>query len=1274
MLRQRWAAPGEVPVERYLEAIRHIRTMRRYSLRESRFVEEAPGVPSAAFGSWESLGPGNVGGRTRALVIHPQNASIMWAGGATGGVWKTTDGGQTWTPLTDFAPVLTLNSLVIDPNDSDTLYAGTGEQTQGWRGAGIFKTSDGGQTWSQLPGTATSDFYYINKLAVSPRASSRLYAATATGLWTTADGAVWSRTLATGGSGCFDLALQPGQAADVLLAVCQPPGTSLYAIFRNPDAAGAGKWVQVQSAPHMGATALAIAPSLPSTVYAVSIASDSASPYNGALLAVYRSQSNGEAGSWETRVSNQDPDRLNTAILSSDPAYSLSSFCADGSPSFGGQGSYNIFAAVDPLDADRLWAGGIGLFRSDDGGATWGSAFSGASSFNGNHPDQHFLAFHPGYDGGGNQILYNGNDGGIFQTSSARGTLATCASPRSTVTWASLNHGYGTTQFYYGVPYPGGGAYFGGTQDNGTVRGGDARGPNGWSLIYGGDGGVSRVDPIDANTIYVEYVHLALAKSTDGGFSYKVLAKGITEDPNHFPFIAFYTFDPNNSLRLYIGATQLWRTEDGANNWTAASAAIPAFNGNRDTISSIAVSPAGPNVVLFGTNHGRVYRNSNALAADGVTAWASAQLRTGNVSHLEIDPSHPATVYATFTTFKTTTGDNHIYRSTDSGATWTGIDGAGATGLPDVPVDTLLVDPDDSARLYAGTDLGVFASLDGGATWAHDDNPFANVITQNLVIDRSGGTKFLYAFTYGRGVFRVPLGGGGNPCAYAVSPASVALDPNGGTAAADVATSPGCAWSVMPVCSPAASRIAVQAPASGVGPAKAFFTAVANTTSQPRTGTFLVQGQSVTVTQAGFGTATSGPAPTASVTPAQTVLNAGGQQQFTAAISLANPAVRWTSSPAVGFISPTGLYTAPAQLDAPASVTVTATSLANPALFGTATVTVAPPPLSVASGGVVNAASFQQGPVAPGEIVTIFGSGIGPVAGAGAQLDAQGRLAALIAGTQVLFDRTPAPLAYVSAQQINAIVPYEVAGQKSTQMVVTRNGQSSPPIALPVAAASPAVILDSPGRAAVLNEDGLRNSPQVGAPRGTVVTLFGTGEGQTNPPGVTGSISGSDPPKPAAPLTVQIGGVNADILYAGSAPGEVAGLLQLNVRVPASVQPGPNAVVVKVGDAASPSNVTMTVLGPDGRTAAVGYRNTGTTPVQLTLYKPDAPATPIPLGTVAPGSPNTIFIFSSKPAGNDWWIHVNSSPLRVVSQVCPFNATGTVQFWSCIGTADTPFQ
>jgi len=124
---QRVPDSGGLPIERYFEAQRHARGMRSYSLRAGRFVDHAISGAAATFGTWESLGPGNVGGRTRCLVIHPTNSNIMWVGGATGGVWKTTDGGQSWTPQTDFAPVLTINSLVIDPNDPNTLYAGTGE-------------------------------------------------------------------------------------------------------------------------------------------------------------------------------------------------------------------------------------------------------------------------------------------------------------------------------------------------------------------------------------------------------------------------------------------------------------------------------------------------------------------------------------------------------------------------------------------------------------------------------------------------------------------------------------------------------------------------------------------------------------------------------------------------------------------------------------------------------------------------------------------------------------------------------------------------------------------------------------------------------------------------------------------------------------------------------------------------------------------------------------------------------------------------------------------
>jgi len=1262
-------------------------------------------------------------------VIHPANSNIMWLGGATGGVWKTTDGGQSWTPQSDFAPVLTVNSLVIDPNNPDTLYAGTGEQTQNWRGAGIFKTTDGGQTWAQIPSTGTPDFYFVNNIAVSRTASSHIYAATNTGLWATTDGGVsWTLSLAspdggpaptlTGGNtnGCFDVTIQPGQPADVVFAVCHPAGSLQYGIFRNSDAAGKGTWTMVHSDSNMWYTALAVAPSQPSTIYAISVTIDSSSAYAKGLLAVYRSTSNGDPGTWVTRTSNQDANRLNTAILSIDSAYTFSSFCTSARPDYNGQAGYNLALAVDPLDPNRVWAAGIGIFRSDDGGANWGYAYRGA------HPDQHFLAFDPGFDGTENQVLYNVNDGGVYKTTQARGKTGTCASLDSAVTWTALNNGYQTTQFYHGVPYPGGGAWFGGTQDNGTLRGTDFNGPSLWVSIFGGDGGVSRVDPVNVNIAYVETPHGAMVKSADGGITYVNASNGLNEAALNFPFVAYYVFDPANSLRMYVGGTQLWRSEDSAGHWTAASAPASQANGVLDNIRAVAVSPADPNLVLFGMSHGRIFNNTNTLASDGNTVWSSSQPRSGNVSHLEFDPRQPSTIYATYTTFDSAPGDGHVYRSTDGGVTWTRIDGSGNTGLPDVPVETLLVDPDDSNRLYLGSDLGVFASLDGGSTWVRDDNPFANVISTTLAIDRNAGIKYLYAFTYGRGVWRVPLSGApAVPCAYAVAPANVAADATGGTFSADITTSASCGWAVTPVVGNFAS---VEGPGYGVGSGKVFFTVPANHGTTSRGMTVLVENQPVTATQPGavnmapgdelstayvipavpfqgsavnfsltpnpadpkhsctgsadfqtgwlrvtapangnlqvtaegirtdnlagnsgiviaaypLNTGAPGPelacafvtkdatgpirdaiirfpvvtgaayaietgslatgstsdnarmyigvgpavaVPTFDVSPPEVLVNPGATRLFQAVTSgLPNPAVRWTVSPQSGAIAPDGTYTAP-QTAIPATVTVTAQSLADSGLQAISTVTLQPAaPVSLAAPAVASAASFQTGAVAPGEVVTIFGSGIGPSGTVTAQLNAQGRLASTLAGTQVLFDNIPAPLVYVTAAQVSAIVPYEVAIQQATQMVVVRNGQSTPPVTLQVSVAAPALFTASvsgSGQAAAVNQDGTLNGPQSGAPAGSVVALFATGEGQTTPGGINGRIAGTVVPTPLAPVGVKIGGVDAEVDYAGGAPQAVAGLFQVNVKVPAGLNAGANSVVLTVGGASSRADVTITV-------------------------------------------------------------------------------------------------
>jgi uncharacterized protein (TIGR03437 family) len=229
---------------------------------------------------------------------------------------------------------------------------------------------------------------------------------------------------------------------------------------------------------------------------------------------------------------------------------------------------------------------------------------------------------------------------------------------------------------------------------------------------------------------------------------------------------------------------------------------------------------------------------------------------------------------------------------------------------------------------------------------------------------------------------------------------------------------------------------------------------------------------------------------------------------------------------------------------------------------------------------VANAASFQVGPVAPGEIVTVFGDGIGPAILAGAQLNAQGKLATTLGGTQVLFDGIPAPLVYATAQAVSAIVPYEVAGQQTTQLLVVRNGQSTQPATLQVAASAPALFTansSGAGQVAAFNEDGTLNGPQNGAPAGSIASLYATGEGQTDPGGVDGRIANQVVPAPVAPVSVILGGMPAQIVYVGAAPQAVSGLLQVNVRVPASLESGANSVVLTVGGKSSRPDATITV-------------------------------------------------------------------------------------------------
>jgi photosystem II stability/assembly factor-like uncharacterized protein len=747
-------AGAEDPHARYAAARQQMRRMPQYST----VADGAVGPAISAFGGrpfdrWEFLGPGNIGGRTRTLVIDPADAGVMWSGGVSGGIWKTTDGGQRWEPVADEMVNLAVNSIAIDPRDGNVLYAGTGEgyfreEVRGTglplRGNGIFVTRDGGETWQQLPSTDGTDFHWVNDLIVSGHDSRRIYAATRSGVLRSDDGgAAWTTVLpVTAKGGCLDLAMRDDAEGDYLFASC---GTLDQAtVYRNVRAESEGSWTVVLSEPNMGRTTLAIAPSRPSTIYALSATNESGAR-NQSLLAVFRSDANGDAGTWEARVRGDDSVRLNTLLLTN-PLPATGTTCSNAErDTLITMGWYCNVIAVDPLDPERVWAAGVDLFRSDDGGRNWGVAsywWADPSVPSFAHADHHGIVFHPAYDGVSNQTMFATTDGGVYRTDNARaplalGPAATCDPTLSQVRFRSLNHNYGATQFYHGAVSPDGTRYMGGAQDNGTILGSPAAGPEGWRMISGGDGGYVAFDPRNPSVMYVESQGANIRRSIDGGDRFQPARGGLNDE---FLFITPFTIDANEPNRLWTGGWFVWRTENNALTWTIRSQRLAG------RVTGIAVAPGRSNRVVVGTSSGEVYRNDAALTS---TQWSPSKPRDGWVSWIQFDPADSAVVYATYAGF----GGPHVWKSSDAGATWTSIDG----NLPDIPVHSIAIDPARRDRLYLGTDLGVFVTLNGGAEWQVENSGFAPAVTETVLIAQGARGPAVYAFTHGRGVWRAEL-------------------------------------------------------------------------------------------------------------------------------------------------------------------------------------------------------------------------------------------------------------------------------------------------------------------------------------------------------------------------------------------------------------------------------------------------------------------------------------------------------------------------------------
>ena len=640
---------------------------------------------------WEPLGPGNIGGRIRSFAFDPDNSTRIYAGSVSGGVWLSEDSGVSWNPTDDFMANLSVSTLIFDPTDSNTIYAGTGEGTfnvDNVRGLGVFKSSDKGVTWEGLANTQnTFDFYWVNRLTML-NDSSRILAATHTGIWISDDGGInWSQTY-SGRSN--DINVHPADNTKLIA------GTWTGAIYSSD---GGDTWNSATGLTGLSSTRVEIAysTSAPDTTYA-SV-----------------DQNDGEV--WQSTDGGQSYSLINSSV-----------------PYLNGQGWYDNALWVDPVNSDHIIVGGLDLYRSTDGGtnltkiSTWQLSPSSA------HADHHFVLEHPDYDGVTNKQVYFANDGGMYRADDIEVASGSTG-------WQELNNQLSITQFY-GIGVAPDGTVIGGTQDNGTlVYKGDSEG---WTETFGGDGGFSAADPTDSNYLYGEYVYLQLHRSTNGGNGSSWIDEAkINVGAN---FIAPFILDPNNPNRLLGGAAELWVSDDVKSNdptWDSLKGTTPSSS----PISAIAVALGNSDIIYVGHNDGSLYKTIDGTSAS--PTWDqidTPSMPQRYLMRIAIDPLNTDTVFISYGGYN----DENLWKSTDGGTNWNLSVGTAPNTIPSAPIRTIAIHQTRTDQIYIGTEVGIFSSEDGGATWDIENDGPANVSVDELVW---GGPETLYAATHGRGIF-----------------------------------------------------------------------------------------------------------------------------------------------------------------------------------------------------------------------------------------------------------------------------------------------------------------------------------------------------------------------------------------------------------------------------------------------------------------------------------------------------------------------------------------
>lgn len=688
---------------------------------------------------WENIGPlnlpvpyrqyygeGATSGRVNAVAYSPVNPQVMFLGSAGGGLWRTADGGQHWEPRADSWDNTKISSVAVSA-DGNTVYVGTGDFDGGRSayGFGIKKSTNGGGNWTGMLKTELKG-YSVHRIMFDPDDPSIVTVAAGNNPFN--PGKIFRTE--NGGTTWTELNLAPADWTDGSCGVkesneqrpCYVVGNSSGGeVWRTYDQ---GKhWTKIAAPLTAKFQYLAIAssPTKPKVVYLLSgtdghllkstTAGDSWSDITGNLPAGYN-------------LSQSDYDRVIACSTRSD------------------------------TKDDVVYVGLIDIVASFDSGATWQSLGHTYQTDAYTHNDQHAIAINPSDP---NELLI-GNDGGIYK-------LQVDPANQHASFDTTLNAGVTITQFYRAAFHPtDANILLGGAQDNATpISLGDLKN---WKNVGGGDGGFAAINPRNPKVQYATQQDLSLVRTDDSWTSSQDISGPWSQEVRSF--IAPITLDPNDPNLLYAGTNYLWRRDDtkvGPDAWNSDSPHLGdqmlAVDDGQDALTYIAIAPSDSNRIYTGSQEGQLW-----MSTDKGEHWSQidAGLPKYWITSIAIHPSNPNTIVVSLSGTASKNGTphpGHVWICDDTHAAqakWRRITGTGLGVLPNIPVNAIALDPSNPSSIYyAGTDIGFFASKDGGVSWQDASTSLGLPNVQVNDIQFVAGTGYLMAATFGRGVWRIKL-------------------------------------------------------------------------------------------------------------------------------------------------------------------------------------------------------------------------------------------------------------------------------------------------------------------------------------------------------------------------------------------------------------------------------------------------------------------------------------------------------------------------------------